>query len=286
MTMEDLQKSAVDEAELCLFPDALTMNSGRFRLDYEFNPGSQRDGVTLNVPASSASLVSRNRVDTLVPGLFEEKIAALIKALPKKFRVKLVPVSDKARIIAQEMPRQDKPLFNLLSAFVQQKFNLSIPPTLWSDKALPDHLKMRISIRDEQDREIKAIRDKQVLNEFPATRVPQTADAFSLAQKKYEITDIQEWNFKDLEPWIIVSQEKEFTQKAYPGLKIEPGPKSPKSDPVLSLRLFTSDATARESHCQGVRQLFLKCFPDQFKALKKDIRASAGIRQMAPFFNG
>jgi ATP-dependent helicase HrpA len=225
-------------------------------------------------------------VDTLVPGLFEEKIAALIKALPKKFRVKLVPVSDKARIIAQEIPRQDKPLFTLLSAFIQKKFNLAVPPTLWSDKALPDHLKMRISIRDEQGREIKAIRDKRVLNEFPATRVPPTMDGFALAREKHEVLDILEWNFNDLEPCIIVSREKEFTQKAYPGLRIEPSPKSPKSDTILSLRLFTSDAAARESHCQGVRQLFLKSFPDQFKALKKDIKAAAGIRQMAPFFNG
>lgn len=286
MTMEDLQKSAIDETELSLFPDALTMASGRFRLEYEFNPGSKKDGVTLKVPASSASLVSKNRVDTLVPGLFEEKIAALIKALPKKYRVKLVPVSDKAHIIARDMPKEDKPLFTLLSAFIQDRFSLLIPATLWSDKDLPDHLKMRISIRDDQGKEIKAIRDKKILTEFSAAPAPPSGNAFAAAREKYERTDIREWNFNDLETAIVLCREKDFTQNAYPGLKLEINPGAPNQEPRLCLRLFTSEEEALTTHCQGINALFQRSFPDLFKALKKDIKASAGIRQMAPFFNG
>ncbi|MBU2628725.1 MAG: ATP-dependent RNA helicase HrpA, partial [Proteobacteria bacterium] len=97
MTLKDLQKSSFDKDELSLFPDALSMGSGKFGLEYKFKPGSKKDGVTIKVPASSASLVSKNHVDRLVPGLFEEKIAALIKALPKTYRVKLMPVVEKAK---------------------------------------------------------------------------------------------------------------------------------------------------------------------------------------------
>ena len=292
MTIKDLQKSAIDEHELSMFPDTLQMAQGKFRLGYEFNPGSKKDGITLNVPAASALLVSRNHVDRLVPGLFEEKIAALIKALPKKFRKKLVPVSEKAAIIAKELPKKDAPLFSLLSAFIQNRFNFVIPANIWSDKELPDHLKMRFSIQDEKGNEIKALRDKAVLSQFSETIIPQKNNAFEKAQKKHEITDITEWNFKDLEDFIIITQDREFTQKAFPGLKIETRPDSKtgqdsKNSPqIISLRLFNSEQAAHTSHCQGIRQLFQLYYPDDFKALKKDINASSGIKQMAPYFNG
>jgi ATP-dependent helicase HrpA len=282
MTMEDLQKSLVDENELSLFPDTLTMDQGKFRLEYEFNPGSKRDGITLNVPAASTLLVSKNRVDQLVPGLFEEKIAGLIKALPKKYRIKLVPVSEKAAIIANEMPKEDAPLFSQLSSFIQKRFNFIVPASLWSDKDLPDHLKMRFSIRDEKGKEIKALRDKAVLSQFSAASTPQTNNAFERVQKKYETINITEWNFNDLEEFIIITQEKEFTQKGYPGLKIEIN----NGTPILSLRLFKSEQTALDSHVCGITKLFELTYPNDFKALKKDINTASRIKQMAPFFNG
>ncbi len=283
MTLEDLQKSSIDDHALSLFPDTLTMDQGKFRLEYEFNPGSKKDGVTIKVPASSALLVSKNNVDRLVPGLFEEKIAALIKALPKKYRVKLVPVSEKAAILAREMPKKDKPLFSLLSSFIHKRFNLIIPATEWSDEDLPDHLKMRISIRDEKGKEMKALRDYSVLKEF-STVFPSQKDEFHLAQKKYERTDIKKWDFENLEAFILITREKGFTQKGYPGLKIETDPKNKTKG--LSLRLFKSEQAAKNSHNQGIKKLFQICYPDDFKALRKDINTHPGIKQIAPFFNG
>ena len=286
MTMEDLQRSSIDEQALSLFPDTLTTDQGKFKLEYHFNPGSIKDGITVKVPATSASLISKNSVDRLVPGLFEEKIAALIKALPKKYRIKLVPVSEKAAIIASHMPKEDKPLFSMLSSFIQNRFNLVIPATLWSDKELPDHLKMRFSIRDKNGKEVKALRDTSILKEFSTASPPDKNNAFDLARKKYERSNISEWSFKDLETQIILEQKRNFTQKAYPGLKIEPGTDPKKNIRVLTLRLFRSEQAALDSHRQGIKKLFQICFPDNFKALKKDINISSGIKQIAPFFNG
>ena len=284
MTMEDLQQSAIDEHELAMFPDTLKMSQAKFRLEYEFNPGSKKDGITMKVPAASALLVSNNYVDRLVPGLFEEKIAALIKALPKKYRVKLVPVSEKAAIIAKELPQKDAPLFSMLSSFIQTRFNFVIPATLWSDKELPDHLKMRFSIRDEKGREIKVLRDKAVLNQFSTTASLKKDNAFEKAKNEHEIRDIREWNFKDLEDFIVIKKDKDFVQKGYPGLTIETRPDL--KTKIISLRLFKSEEAAQDSHCLGIKKLFQLYYPDDFKALRKDINASSGIRKMAPYFNG
>lgn len=280
MTLSDLQKSPVDDQELALFPDSLAMEQGNFALDYEFNPGSATDGVTLKVPADSAALVSKHHVDKLVPGLFEEKIAALIKNLPKKYRVRLVPVQETAALIARQMPRKDKPLFSLLSSFIQKKFNITIPANEWSDENLADHLKMRISIRDGKDREIKSLRDLSILGKFASQGTAQKDYAFEQACKKYEKTKITDWSFPELVPYITLTKEDGFEQKIYPGLKIQT------SDDSLSLRLFKSRKTALESHVQGVRKLFELQFPDDFKSLKKDIRSAVGLKRIAPYFNG
>jgi len=284
MTLADLQKSDVDDRELSLYPDMLTMEQTRFKLEYEFNPGSKKDGVTLRVPISSAPLISGNRLDRLVPGLFEEKIAGLIKALPKSFRVKLVPISEKAAVIASEMPKEDRPLFCLLSSFIQTRFNVRIPETLWSDQDLPDHLKMRISIRDEKGKEIKSSRDKSVLSQFTETLPVQQDDVLNKARQKFERLDIRQWDFPDLEESMTLSATPHHLVKAYPGLKIEADPE--KKTKTLSLRLFQSQKEAETSHCEGIKHLFTLLFPDDFKALKKDIQASSEIKQMAPLFNG
>jgi len=284
MTLDDLQKSDVDAHELSLYPDTLTMAQGKFNLEYEFNPGSQKDGVTLKIPASSAPFISRDHLDRLVPGLFEEKIAGLIKALPKSYRVKLVPISEKAAVIASEMPKEDRPLFCLLSSFIQTRFNVRIPETLWSDQDLPDHLKMRISIRDEKGKEIKSSRDKAVLSQFTGTLPVQQDDVLDKARQKFERSDIRQWDFPDLEESIILSTSPHHILKAYPGLRIEADPE--KKTEILSLRLLQSQKEAEASHCEGIKHLFILLFPDDFKALKKDIQASSGIKETALFFNG
>ncbi len=279
MSLSDLQKSRVDDRELALFPDSLAMEQGNFALEYEFKPGAATDGVTLKVPADSAALVSKHSVDKLVPGLFEEKIAALIKNLPKKYRVSLVPVQDMAALISKEMPREDKPLFTLLSSFIQKKFNLIVPATLWSEEHLPDHLRMRISIRDEQNREIKSMRDLSILGQFASQR-PNKNIAFENLCKTHEKKNIKDWSFPDLPPFIPLAQPDGFIPKIYPGLKIESRDKS------LSLRLFKSRQLSLDNHVRGIRNLFELTFPDDFKALKKDIKTVAGLKQIAPYFNG
>ncbi len=280
MTLSDLQKSRVDDQALARFPDYLTMDQGRFALEYEFNPGAATDGVTLKVPADSAALVSKNQVDKLVPGLFEEKIAALLKNLPKQYRVCLVPVQETAALIAKELPQRDKPLFTLLSSFIREKFQVTIPVTQWSEERLPDHLKMRISLRNAQDQEIRSLRDLSLLGRFPAQQPLPKNRAFDQACKRHEKTQIQAWNFPDLLPDITLTEEDNFEYQVFPGLKIEP------QDNTLSLRLFKSRTAALESHVSGIRRLFELVFPEEFTALKKDIGAVPGLKQIAPYFKG
>ena len=279
MTREDLQKTDVDEAILARFPDTLATDQGEFALDYKFDPGTKTDGVTLKVPSQDAALISPHQVETLVPGLLREKIAALIKALPKTHRVKLMPIQQRADFIADHLPDSDAPLYSKLSQVIREHFNLVIPASVWSDKDLEDHLKMRISIRDHKDREIKSLRDLSKLGTFAAQRPTQKINAFERAKKDFETTGIREWSFSDIEQEILLEEGNGTRRKAFPGLCCEQD-----SDAVM-LTLFKTRQAALENHTKGVGRLFEIMFPDDVKALKKDITRTAELSRIAPYFN-
>ena len=280
LSMADLEKNHIDKEQLAFFPDTLEMNQKKFKLEYIFNPKDKKDGITIKVPQSHAHLVLKNEVDKLVPGLFEKKIAALIKALPKKYRIKLMPVTKNASIIVKDIHNkemQDLPLFFMLSSIIKKRFKVVIPINQWSDAKLPYYLKMRISIRDSKDQEIKALRDSSFLADYSFSRHKNDSEElfldslFEAFKKKHEKEDIRKWDFKDLEEFIIFKDKKGLKQKFYPALKVKKSNK--KKDELLSLRLFASKQGAHNSHVKGIKKLFLLCYQDDFAAFRKDIQS-------------
>lgn len=286
MSLEDLQRTQLDDNIASLFPDTLQTDHGRYTLEYAFNPGTDKDGITIHLPAEAAQTISKHQIEHLVPGLFKDKIAGLIRALPKKYRKRLVPVTEKAQIIAREMPKQDRPLFSQLSFFIQKRFKIEIPATEWSDTELGDHLKMRISIRDKKNREITASRNHHILNQFstaPSSPLDSGSEKFIRAYEKY---GVEKWNFNDLETCITIpgtSSDGGFTQKYYPGLKIEQkqagAPNAPAPPKQLNLKIFNSENQALECHKEGVCYLYQLTYPDVFSALKKDINRDQALKQ-------
>ncbi len=277
LTKNDLIKSKVDDDELEKFPDMLEMGKAKFKLEYAFSPGSKNDGVTVKVPFVSAPSISAHAIEKLVPGLFEEKIINLIKNLPKKYRTKLVPVSEKATIIANLMPKQDKPLYTLLSQFIKERFNLDIPASVWSDKNLDKHLKMRISIRDEKDKEIAVSRDNSFINQFYDNESPGKG-AFAKEKAKRERENILSWDVGDLGKPEVIREKNGIVFNVFPGLAKENG--------KVALRLYKSEKLFLDGHKKGVMSLYVISNAEQFKALKKDIRVSGIIKKHASFFSG
>ncbi len=277
MTLADLQKKSLAREELSKFPDTLEMGGGNFKLEYGFEPGKETDGVTVKVPAVSAASVAVGTMERLVPGLFKEKISALIKALPKRYRVKLVPASDKAQIIATEMPGSDRPLFAELSRFVKERFNADIPASAWSDSDLDDHLKMRISITDSKGKELAASRENDLLQEYASDAGAQD-HLFEKARKRFERTGVVSWDFGDISAPVLLGQGQEVSYNVFYGLSSE-------TDGV-SLRLFKSESEARQSHLNGIQHLYTLCYESDFKALKKDVRRWNSLKKAAPRFGG
>jgi ATP-dependent helicase HrpA len=271
-----------DQAELGQYPNRLDINRHEFECSYCFDPGMDTDGVTLKVPTALSQSISPDSTDWLVPGLYPQKIEALIKGLPKAYRKKLVPVNHTVDIIVHEMPKRPSSLVSVLSDFIYRRFGVDIPAAAWATDSLPDHLKMRISITAPDGREVQAGRDLALL--WQDTSSSQKSDQFDAACKKWEVDGITHWDFNDLPEFVGESGNKKTNWVAYPALVA--GSETNQVKKSVNLRLFRLQGKALAAHREGVAILYEIHFAKQLKFLKRQLILPAKVRFKADYFGG
>jgi len=276
MTPEQLWRSRPDEIQLARFPDRLKLVGGGFRCSYRFDPGQEDDGITVRIPLSEASSVQAAELEWLVPGLLDEKIAALLKCLPKQYRKQLVPLSRTAAVISAEMTRAPGSLKSTLSRFIHQRFGVDIPAAAWSDDNLPEHLKMRVAVTDATGRVVKSGRNRQVLS--VAAPAPANDARLQAARQRWERTGITDWDMHDLPETISLEGDSTGQGKLYPALTVE--------EDRVSLRLHQDRQSARAAHCKGVARLLEIRLAQEVKHLRKNITLSGFARNQAGYFGG
>ena len=282
MKPDDILRYHPDEKELSLYPDNINLGNHRFDCVYKFDPDKNEDGATVKIPSSYAPMVPSESLDWLVPGLYSEKITALIKGLPKAFRKKLVPVANTVDVIINEMPKTKSSLITELGNFIYNRFGLDIPASAWPWDLLPGHLKMRISITDQKGKELCSGRDPSILRQNISGKTdPKGSNEFESAKKKWERTRITCWDFPDLPESISITGENKSKWVVYPGLqKASQGKKS------VNLRLFPLRDKAVDSHKDGVTMLFVIYFSKDLKFLKKALTLPKKKEPMANYFGG
>ncbi|MGC0272176.1 DUF3418 domain-containing protein [Pseudactinotalea sp. Z1739] len=100
----DLLVPQVQELDPGRYPQVWQQGDLTLPLSYQFEPGTEADGVTVHIPIAVLGRVRPEGFDWLVPGLLQELTVASIKALPKPIRKHLVPAPDTARAIAELLP--------------------------------------------------------------------------------------------------------------------------------------------------------------------------------------
>lgn len=261
MDLGSLIRYHPEQALLAQYPDHIKLGEDLFKAEYRFNPGKKADGVTVEVPQDIAPTIRPETTDWLVPGLYREKLTALIKGLPKAYRKKLVPVADTVDMILKDMTESKKSLVSTLAEFIHARFGFNIPATAWREELLPEHLRMRISIIRADGTKITTSRDKKILmGDFEGRGRPRE---MTDAERKWERKGIKKWDFGDLPDHIEL---KKGSLVMYPGL--EPSPDQ-KQGPAL--KLFTSKSKALESHKKGVAGLYELHFSKDLKFLIRNL---------------
>ncbi len=276
MKEEDLLSYSPDERLLESFPDRIDTGDRSYAVGYRFAPGQEEDGMTVAIPSTLASVFPVASLDWMVPGLFKEKIAAMIKGLPKRYRRQLVPVSNVVEIIWAEMERGGQPLATRLSDFLHRRFNVDIPAGEWDRIEIPQHLKTRVAVTDHRGRELRSGRDGRILKDLRAEGDPPEVDSktWQEAKASWERAGATSWDFGSIPERISLSA----TMVAYPALV--PGER------CVNLRLFSNGDEAAETHKQGVKTLLSIVLSKELKFIRRWLGLPAKARDGAAYFGG
>jgi ATP-dependent helicase HrpA len=166
MEPQDLLQSDKDLHQFDVaFPNSLRFGETELPLEYRFEPGHAADGVTLTVPQAALRQLSDEALGWLVPGLLEEKILAIIKALPKSQRTSFVPAPDVAKKLVKRLEREprDRPFSSALTQAMSEHAGERVTLDLASMEKLPDHLKFLVQVVDDQGHLLERGRDIQRL---------------------------------------------------------------------------------------------------------------------------
>ena len=262
--------------ELVHYPDEISLGNTCLPCTYRFDLGMSEDGVTIKVPATLASSVPLESMDWIVPGLLREKITTLIKGLPKNYRKKLVPVAQTVDIIVREIRQGDGSLLSTLTRFIYERFGIDIPVAAWPSEILPDHLKMRLAVVDDNGKELFSGRD---IEELPLILSPERSPAFIKAQAVWEQTGLTHWSFGDLPDHLELGTFGGTAgQVAFPALT--------RGDGCVNIRLFQNKPEAEATHRDGVMALFELHFKKELQYLKKTLTLKNSTKQWGTYFGG
>ncbi len=277
LTEEKLLRIRPSDRELAQYPDHISMGRQQVEVDYQYQPGESTDGVTAIVPARMTKGIDPQTLQWLVPGLLEEKITSLIKALPKAYRKKLVPIAQTAEVIMAEMPmNRENSLINCLSQFILKRYGLDIPATAWDEQQLPEHLRMRISLTDDEGKVIKSGRDTAVLGISDIGYA--LSSEFDVEKEKWERHPVETWDFGDLPDTVMLTGPAGRKWAAFPALEVR--------KESLALTLFTDEEQADAAHRHGVRHLLAKHFNQDVKYLRRNLRLPHSSDSAARYFGG
>jgi ATP-dependent helicase HrpA len=260
LTREYLMRHGAEGVTEAQFPEALTVNGISFPLAYRFEPGDPVDGVTMTVPLAALNQVTGHRPEWLVPGLLQEKVAALLRSLPKSLRRSFVPVPEYARACAQGLEPGDPPLTEVLGQCLLKITGVNVPPEAWRPETVPEHLLMNFRVVDEAGKTLTMGRDLAALKQGLGGEARMSFRKMPSAG--LERDGITAWDFGPLPEQVEVRQNG-LALRGYPAL-VDKGSS-------VSLRLFDSPAAAQEHMRAGLRRLFMLQGAQLIKSLQKNL---------------
>ena len=149
MSLSDLTRREAPEAGGEYFPSTMNIAGNPLPLSYLFEPGTAADGITLSVPEPLLEALDAEQLAWLVPGARQEKIAELLRSLPKAIRRQIVPVTDQARLALESVTSGPLPPFHSwLAGWITARAGTAVKAADLAAAVLPDHLRLNIRVLD------------------------------------------------------------------------------------------------------------------------------------------
>jgi ATP-dependent helicase HrpA len=250
--------SAIDAER---FPNHLNLDGLQLPLSYRFTPGADDDGVTLTVPLAAVNQVDPKRLDWLVPGLQAERMAALLKSLPKAVRRHFVPVPNYVQALQEVIEPNGQALSEAMAEHLQRMTGVHIPEDAWNPDAVPLHLRMRFQVIDADGEALAIGRHWPTLQ--AQLRGEARAGFAALPTPEFEREQLRDWDFGEL-PKEVNFVRNGIQLRGYPALIAE-------ADGTVALRILDSPMRADLATRAGLRRLIGWKLGTAFKALSRDL---------------
>ncbi|HWM35653.1 MAG TPA: ATP-dependent RNA helicase HrpA, partial [Streptomyces sp.] len=145
------------------YPDVWQQGQLTLRVTYQFEPGTDADGVTVHVPLEVLNQITPEGFDWQIPGLRQDLVTELIRSLPKAIRRNYVPAPDfAARFLKAATPGQE-PLTGTLARDLQRMVGVPFSGGDFALEKVPDHLKVTFRVLDERRRTLAESKDLEEL---------------------------------------------------------------------------------------------------------------------------
>ncbi|OOC52838.1 MULTISPECIES: ATP-dependent RNA helicase HrpA [Nocardiopsis] len=258
-TREELINEGVDVVNEDDYPDVWRQGEFTFPLTYQFEPGSDSDGVTVHIPVKFLNQVDNTGFDWQIRGLRDELVTAMIRSLPKPLRRNFVPVPDHAARAREGLDPYSGPLTEALAAELTQMAGERITPADFQLDRVPDHLRITFRSVDERGRTLAESKD---LEKLRTKLKPRLREAISAEAKGVEKKGITSWDFGPLEQTL---ERKSLGPgvKGYPALVDE-------GDSV-AIRIFDTRPEQRAAMWAGTRRLLLLTVPSVAHVVSKGL---------------
>ncbi|MGB6007200.1 ATP-dependent RNA helicase HrpA [Castellaniella sp.] len=270
LNRDDLMQHDAAGVTTEVFPRRLQWAGAELAVDYHFEPGSPRDGMTLTVPLFALNQIDAARCEWLVPGMLKEKVHLLLKSLPQKLRRHCVPLPDYAAGFHDRwFERAADPGMGLLDAIIQDVWDqcqVRVQATDFKLETLPPHLFMNFKVIDEHGRMLSGGRS---LDQLRAEHGRQAQASFQqvaardrAAAQVLDHEGLTAWTFGAL-PELLEIQRGGQSLIGYPALRDR--------GESCDLDVFDDPQEARRVHADGLRRLFRLALREQVRYLEKNL---------------
>ncbi len=242
------------------YPDRLNINHYPLLLNYKFQPGEIDDGVNIDIPLFMLNQISKDQLEGLVPGMLEEKITVMLRALPKNIRRNLVPVPETAKECAASIRTGEKGLVANLAEYLSRSRGIQIPEDAWQSVTIPDHLLFNIRVVDGENAILEQSRNLDELKKRFSTQLQGRSSAISSAGLNRD--GITQWDFGEL-PTEIKVEINNIPVSAYPALV--------DMQDSVSIQSFDTLEKAKQNMQTGLKRLFMLELSKDFNYLRKNL---------------
>ncbi|HLU45018.1 MAG TPA: ATP-dependent RNA helicase HrpA [Natronosporangium sp.] len=231
------------------YPDHWRYGDLEFPLTYQFEPGQAADGVTVHVPLAMLDQAADAGFDWQVPGLRQELVVALIRALPKPIRRQLVPVPEVAAEVMAHLEPYTAPLLEALTRAIREVTGVVVPYSAWAPEQVPDHLRITIRVLADDGATLAEGKD---LTQLRKQLRREARASLSAAASGVEHRGLTDWTIGALPQQLALSRGG-HTVTVYPAL-VDAGE-------AVDVRVFPTPEEQAWHMPRGTRRLLLLTLP-------------------------